>query len=356
MEPNNNLPSLPPNGDIETKSILRKAISANAALAKLNGYCITIPNETILLNTIILKEAKSSSEIENIITTNDDLYKALLKKDEIFNSSTKEVLNYREAIWKGYQLIDERNILTTNTIVTIQEILEKNRAGIRKLPGTTLMNDLTGEIIYIPPDNEKTIRDLLKNLEDYINTDDQIDPLIKLAVIHYQFESIHPFYDGNGRSGRILNVLYLILKGLLKSPFLYLSKYIITHKDLYYKYLQKVRDDNDWETWILFILDAIEQTSIETLFMIEEIRILMEETIIFCKNSLPKATYSKELVELLFVQPYTKIDFLVNSGIGERRTVSKYLTQLEKIGVLKSFKSWKEKIFINTKLYDLLKK
>ncbi len=217
------------------------------------------------------------------------------------------------------------------------------------------MNDQTGKVIYIPPDDEKVIRDLLRNLEEYINIDDEIDPLIKLGIIHYQFESIHPFYDGNGRTGRIINVLYLVLKGLLKSPILCLSSYIMKNKGNYYSYLQKVRDEDDWESWIMFMLEAVEKTSLETLNTVKSIRDLMEETINYCRENLPKTSYSKELIELLFVQPYTKIDFLVSNNIAERRTASKYLSQLEEIGVLESFKSWKENIYINKKLYELLK-
>ena len=356
MNANNDLPFLPPNEDVESVEILRKAIKANTALAKLNGYCSTIPNENILLDTIILKEAKASSEIENIITTNDRIYQAMLKKDDKYDAATKEVLNYREATWKGYNLINENNILTTKTIVEIQETLEKNRAGIRKQPGTTLMNDTTGEIIYIPPDNEEKIRVLLKNLEEYINIDDHVEPLIKLAIIHYQFESIHPFYDGNGRTGRILNVLYLVLKGLLKSPILYLSSYIIRNKGSYYRYLQNVREESGWKEWIMFILTAIEVTALETLETVRSIKELIEESVEFCREKLPKTTYSKELIELLFVQPYTKIDFLVKNEIAERRTASKYLSQLEEIGILESQKFGKEILFINKKLYELLKK
>ena len=356
MKANNDLPYLPPKEDVESVEILRKTIKANTALAKLNGYCSTIPNENILIDTIILKEAKASSEIENIITTHDRIYQAMLKKDDTYDAATKEVLNYREATWRGYNLISENTILTTKTIVEIQETLEKNRAGIRKQPGTTLTNGSTGEIIYISPDEEKIIRDLLRNLEEYINIDDNVDPLIKLAIIHYQFESIHPFYDGNGRTGRILNVLYLVLKGLLKTPILYLSSYIIRNKDIYYKYLQNVREENTWKEWILFILTAIEVTALETLETVSTIKDLMEETIEICRDKLPKTTYSKELIEILFVQPYTKIDFLVKNEIAERRTASKYLSQLEEIGILESRKIGKEILFINKRLYELLKK
>jgi len=217
------------------------------------------------------------------------------------------------------------------------------------------MNDQTGEIIYTPPDDEKVILKLLSNLEKYINQENKLDPLIQMSIIHYQFESIHPFYDGNGRTGRIINVLYLVQKELLRTPILYLSEYIIKHKDKYYELLQKVRIENAWEEWILFILKAVEATAKDTLDMISSIMQLMENTIDFCRNNLPKTTYSKELIELLFIQPYTKIEFLVKANLAERRTASKYLKQLKEIGVLESFKSGKETIYVNTKLYELLK-
>jgi len=355
LKPNNKLPLLPPINEIQTKKILNMAIKANRELAQLKGYCSLLPNESILLSSVILKEAAASSEIENIITTQDNLYKALISKVAKIDSSTKEVLNYRSAMWTGFNEIKKNGILTINVIKKIQEELEGNNAGIRKLPGTNLINDITGEIIYIPPDNEETILKLLNNLEKYINEDDDVDYLIKIAIIHYQFESIHPFYDGNGRTGRILNVLCLILKGLINNPILYLSSYIIKNKTKYYELLQNVRTLNDWENWIVFILKSIEITSIETLNLIKSIIELMNETMEYCKLKLPKNIYSKELVELLFYQPYTKIEYLVNAGIGERRTASKYLQELEKIKVVSSFQIWKEKIFVNEKLYRLLK-
>jgi len=355
-EPFNDLPHLPPNTDIETKTILNQAIRANRELARLKGYCSLLPNETILLNSIVLKEARTSSEIENIITTQDEIYKALAEGERKIDTATKEVLNYRSAIWAGYNELRKIGRLSLNTILNIQKELEGNNAGIRKLPGTSLMNDQTGEVIYTPPDNEKKIIDLLSNLEKYINSDNEIDPLIKMGIIHYQFESIHPFYDGNGRTGRIINVLYLVQKKLIDTPILYLSEYIIKSKEQYYNLLQEVRTDNEWEKWILFILKAVEETSKDTLQIISSIMDLMNETIQLCKEKLPKTTYSKELVELLFVQPYTKIEFLVNENIAERRTASKYLKQFEEIGVLESYKSWKETIYVNKKLYELLKK
>ncbi|MCP4179957.1 MAG: Fic family protein, partial [bacterium] len=235
--PNNELPYLPPKKDYETKSILKQAIKSNKELARLKGYCSLLPNSSILLSSIILKEATASSEIENIITTQDKLYIALLSKNMSIDSQTKEVLNYRSAVWTGFSEIKKNNILTVNTIIKIQAELEKNEAGIRIVPGTNLMNDITGEIIYTPPNDEKIINNLLKDLEKYINIDDDADPLIRMAIIHYQFESIHPFYDGNGRTGRIINVLYLVLKELLDNPILYLSSYIIKNKRDYYKLL-----------------------------------------------------------------------------------------------------------------------
>lgn len=353
--PYNELPLLPPNTDYETKKILKQAISANRELARLKGYCSLLPNDTILLSSIILKEATASSEIENIITTQDELYKALLSKELNIDPQTKEVLNYRSAVWIGYNEIKNKELLTTNTILQIQAELEGNNAGIRKVPGTSLINDRTGEIIYTPPSDEAIINKLLGNLERFINIDDDTDHLIKMAIIHYQFESIHPFYDGNGRTGRIINVLYLVLKGLLDSPILYLSSYIIKNKSLYYKLLQEVRTKKNWEDWILYILKAVELTAKDTLLIIESIITLMNNTMKYCREKLPNTIYSKELVELIFMQPYTKITYLVDAGIGERRTASKYLKALEEINVLESFKMGKEIIYVNRKLYNLLK-
>jgi len=352
----NQLPKLPPQSDVESKTILRHAITANRELARLKGYCSLLPNDSILLSSMILKEATASSEIENIITTQDELYKAIVGKDKIIDPQTKEVLNYRSALWLGFNEIKKSDILRINTILQIQEELEQNSAGLRKLPGTSLVNDLTGEVLYTPPDNEDVIIDLLSNLENYINSEDVIDPLIKMAIIHYQFESIHPFYDGNGRTGRIINVLYLVLKGLLDTPILYLSSYIIRNKPEYYKLIQKLHKDGDWESWIIYILKAVEATAKETYGIVSEIAKLLENTITICKDKLPKTIYSKELIELLFINPYTKIAHLVEANIAERRTASKYLKALEEIGVLDSFKLGKETIFVNKALYKLLKR
>lgn len=355
LVPANDLEFLPPKAEVESRSILKKAISANTELARLKGYCSRLPNETILLNTIVLQEARASSEIENIITTHDDLYQALVTDQSRVGAETKEVLNYRSAVWKGYELLRANEVITSRTILSIQQELEQNNAGIRKLPGTALVNDRTGEIVYTPPDNEQAILKLLKNFEEYANADDSVDPLIKMAILHYQFESIHPFYDGNGRTGRILNVLYLIKEHLIESPVLYLSRYIIRNKTRYYELLQRVRTDNDWNDWIDFMLTAVAQTAKLTLETSQRIVQLMEETIAYAREKLAKTTYSKELVELLFVQPYVKIEHLVANGIAERRTASKYLKELEQIGVLESYKAWRETIYINRQLMDVIR-
>ena len=346
---------LPLDIDIETKKVLKKSISASRALSKLNGIAKTIPNQNIIINSLVLQEAKDSSAIENIITTHDELYKSEIDKSNI-SQSTKEVNFYAQALKKGYSLVKENNLILTKHIVQIQSILENNDAGIRKQSGTTLKNEKTGEIIFTPPQNGTQIRELLSNLEQYINTEDNIEPLIKMAIIHHQFESIHPFYDGNGRTGRILNILYLVLNNLLDLPILYLSRYITKNKTTYYKLLQEVRDTNNWEEWILYILEGVEQISDETTNLIENINNLMIDTKKQIQDKLPKI-YSKDLLEVLFLHPYTKIDFLVNNNIvTTRQSASTYLKELEKIGILSSTKIGRSKFFINIKLYNMLKK
>lgn len=354
MEPNNNLKYLPPLVDIETKEILKQLNKSTRALAELKAYSEIIPNKDILISTIALQEAKASSEIENIITTNDSLYKAMATSELKIDPSTKEVLQYREALWYGVNSIKSKEIITTNMIIEIQQILEGNRGGIRKLPGTALKNALTGETVYTPPSGEDLIRKLLGNLEEYYNIPDDIDPLIKLAVTHYQFEAIHPFYDGNGRTGRILNILYLLKERLLDSPILYLSSYIIKNKREYYELLNRVTTDSNWESWILYMLKAIEFTSIETLNTAKEIKNLIDATIEFVKEKEPKI-YSKELIEFIFSEVYVKANQLVDNGLSSRKTVVKYLKALEDIGILQSEKVGREVIYINVALFNLLK-
>jgi len=354
--PFNDLPLLPPKAEIETKAILKKTISAGRALAELKGLGETIPNQTILVNSIILQEAKASSEIENIITTHDALFRAFSAKTTQIDPATKEVLRYREALWEGFSSLKDRPLLTTNLIIRIVQTIRANKAGIRNTPGTKVANAATGEVVFTPPEGDDIIRDKLKNLEDYIHAEDTVDPLIKLALIHYQFEAIHPFTDGNGRTGRILNILYLTSQQLLELPVLYLSKYIIEHKSDYYRLLRDVTEHQEWEPWILFMLDTVEQTATHTREKILAIRELLIKTLEITKENLPSRVYSKDLIELLFHQPYTKAKILVDAGIVARKTAANYLKELEKIGVLQIHKVGKENLYLNKELFEILSK
>jgi Fic family protein len=349
------LSNLPVNTELETKKVLKALPSAHAALAELKGIASTIPNQTILINTLGLQEAKDSSAIENIITTHDELYKSGLQLD--FRSiEAKEVQNYISAVKKGFELISRDGILSTKMILQIQEVLENNKAGFRKLPGTSLKNASSGEIVYTPPQDHETIIALMSNLEKYINDNEMqdIDPLIKMAVIHFQFESIHPFYDGNGRTGRIINILYLIQSKLQTLPILYLSKYIIRNKSDYYRYLQKVRDEGQWEEWILFIIKGIEETSRETIELILKIKGLMLEFKYRLRNNYK--FYSQELLNNLFKHPYTKIEFLVNDLEVTRLTAANYLNKLAEDNLLRKERLGTANYYINQQLFDLLTK
>ncbi|MEO6882542.1 MAG: Fic family protein [Bacteroidia bacterium] len=355
-KPFNNLPLLPPvTAEVETVKILRQLVKSSIALAELKGSSKILPNPEILLNAVILKEARASSEIENVITTQDKLYEALSSKGSKTDSATKEVLRYRVAMLYGFHFIKKKGYLSSNAIIEIQKRLEENNAGIRNLTGTALRNAVTGKIIYTPPDNLESINRLMTNLEKYLNEKDEISVLIKMAVQHYQFESIHPFYDGNGRTGRIINILYLIMNGMLETPVLYLSAYIIANKADYYRLLQEVRTKNNWEAWVLYILKGVEKTANETIEHVNEISRLFIKTQEFVKKNAPKS-YSKELVELLFEHPYCKSEYLTERLGISRITASKYLKELESIKVLKTKQVWKETLYINTKLFDLLKK
>lgn len=355
-KPFNSLPFLPPEKKlVETVPVLRQLVKSSVALAELKGIANTLPNPQILLNAVILKEARSSSEIENVITTQDKLYEALSAKAAQTDAATKEVLRYREAMLKGFSILQKKGFLNTNAIVEIQKTLEHNNAGIRKLPGTALKSAATGKVIYTPPDNHSTIMQLLKNFEDYLNDAGEIPPLIALAVQHYQFESIHPFYDGNGRTGRIINILYLVLHGLLETPLLYLSNYIIENKTDYYRLLQEVRTKRNWEAWILYMLTGVEQTAAKTIGQIKDINQLFSKTQEKIKKGLQK-TYNKELLEILFEHPYCKTEYITSRLGISRITATKYLKELESFGILKSKKIWKETLYINSELYNLLKK
>ena len=351
-KPYNRLPLLPPKADLETKEILTKTIKASRALAQLNGAIRNLPNNRLFLDTLHLQEAKASSEIENIITTNDDLYQAVVADKKFDNPATKEVISYKEAIWLGFKRFEKKPFITTNLCLELVQCIKQNSAGIRTTRGTTLSNT-KGDIIYTPPSGEEVIRDKMANLETFINENKSIDPLIKMAISHYQFEAIHPFSDGNGRTGRILLLLQLKLEQLLDIPALFLSDYIIEHKDKYYNSLRAVTERNDWSIFILYMLDMVEKTAIKGLNRLESIIQLMETTGQEIKEKLPKV-YSKDLVEVIFKLPYTKRQNLIDFDLGTPKTVGKYLIALEEKGFLRSVRVGKEKLYLNQKLMDIL--
>ncbi|MBC6365448.1 Fic family protein [Algoriphagus sp. AK58] len=345
---------LPYAEDLETKSILKQLPAAHAALAELKGIVQSIPNQIILLNTLGIQEAKDSSSVENIITTHDDLYKANLDFEVSISPDVKEVQNYVAAMKRGFELVKTQGLLTNQTILKIQETLEGNNAGFRKLPGTALKNAQTGETVYMPPQDPNEILSLMANLEQFINDPElsDYDPLVKMAIIHFQFESIHPFYDGNGRTGRILNILYLVLTGLQKLPILYLSSHIIRNKPDYYRLLQGVRENGAWESWISYMIRGVENTAKETIVLIEDLKVLMAEM----KNQLRDnyKFYSQELLNNLFAHPYTKIEFLVRDLGVSRITAANYLNQLAADGVLRKEKLGTGNYYVNEKLFALL--
>jgi Fic family protein len=350
--PYNDLPLLPPKKEFETKKILRKTITAGRALAQLNGTIINLPNPTLFIDTIYLQEAKASSEVENILTTNDELYKSFVADRKIENSATKEVLSYKEALWLGLEELKAKPFITTNLCLKIVQCIKQNNAGIRVTPGTSLATN-KGEVIYTPPTGEDIIREKLANLEKFINEENEIDPLIKMALLHYQFEAIHPFADGNGRTGRILLLLYLKLSGLLEIPAIYLSDYIIRNKSDYYKKLRGVTENEEWEDFIFYMLDMVEQMAIQGFERLKQIIKAMEEMTQEIKTKLPKI-YSKDLVELLFRLPYTKRQNLIDEKIGNAKTVGNYLILLEKNGILESIRVGKEKLYLNKSLLQIL--
>jgi Fic family protein len=352
--PYNDLPLLPPQAEIENITILKKTITASRALSELKGALTNLPNPTLFIDTINLQEAQASSAIENIITTQDELFKASIAEKKNDNLATKEVMHYKDALWQGVELIEKRPILTTNLFVTLMQIIKENQSGIRNVLGTQLKNPITGKVVYTPPEGEQVIREKLKNLEDFIHANDTIDPLVKMAIIHYQFEAIHPFFDGNGRTGRIILLLYLKMTGLLDLPALYLSDYIIQHKDKYYTYLRKVTEEGNWENWILYMLDMVEQTASKGRIQIAAIENLMNEMGKEIQQKLPKV-YSKDLMEELFRLPYTKRNQLEKAGLGNLKTVGNYLKELETKGFLKSEQVGKEKLYLNFKLLEVLK-
>ena len=354
------IPTLPLPYDLETKEVLKQVNKANRKLAELKGVAQTIPNERILISSLTLQEAKDSSAVENIVTTQDDLYRAGLDTSyQFINAATKEVLFYRDAINEGFRMVRNKDILTLNDIKRVQEILEQNSAGFRTTPGTQLKRENDGAIVYTPPQDGQEIIGFMANLEQFINDGEmsQLDPLIKMAIIHHQFESIHPFYDGNGRTGRIINILYLVISGLLDLPILYLSRYITRNKGEYYHLIQAIRDKNtdnaaEWEAWILFLLKGVETTAEDTILLVKNIGSLMAEYKGIIRPDFG-SKYNHELLNGLFYHPYTKIDHVVHNMQVSRQTAAKYLDRIVALGLLRKEKMGKENYYINTKLMNL---
>ncbi len=341
---------LPPTEALETWAVLKKLPAARSALAELKGLVAAIPNESILLDTLPLQEAKDSSAIENIITTHDELFNAELQLGE--SQAAKEVQRYASALRLGTRLVHQFGFLSTNHIAQIQEELKRDNGGYRRLPGTTLKNQ-RGEVVYTPPQDHTTILHLMGNLEQYLNDDSlhDVNPSVKMAVLHFQFESIHPFYDGNGRTGRILNILYLVLKGLLDIPVLYLSRFITHNKADYYHHLQAVRDTGAWEPWLLYLLTGIEQTARESIVLIKEMRALMQQT----KQQLRTYKfYSQDLLNNLFRHPYTRIEFLQQELNVSRPTAASYLNKLAEDGILVNHRQVNSNYYVNQPLFALL--
>lgn len=355
-----NIPKLPLDFDFETKAIMRQVTKSNRRLAELKGVALRIPNENILLSSLVLQEALDSSAVENIVTTSDELYRAELDiKGGLTNAATKEVLNYREAMQVGFDMVRRNRLLTLNDIKQIQKTLEHNNAGFRTVPGTKLKSS-KGEVVYIPPQSGEDVARYMSNLEQYINDPEihDIDPLIKMAIIHHQFESIHPFYDGNGRTGRIIAILYLVENDLLDLPILYLSRYITHNKGEYYRLIQRIRDNDpdnaeDWEKWVLFILKGVEETAIETIRLVKSISALMAKYKNILKPLFGKQ-YKHELLNNLFFHPYTKIEFMERDMSVQRKTAAKYLdTIVSETGLLKKQKLGRSNYYINTELMEL---
>lgn len=349
------LQNLPYPQDLETLKVLKLLPKAHRALAELKGVAQSIPRQDILINTLALQEAKDSSEVENIVTTHDEIYKASIGIEKFTSSQAKEVQNYIVAMKTGYKIVSKNNFLSINHIKQIQQILESNNAGFRKVPGTTLKNQNTDAVVYTPPQSNEAIVQLMENLEEFINKPEclDIDHLIKMALFHFQFESIHPFYDGNGRTGRILNILYLIQYQLLDTPILYLSKYIIQHKNEYYQLLQQVRDTGEWDAYLCYMLTAVTNTAEDTLVKVKNIKIAMAEYKLILRENYK--FYSQDLLNHLFKQPYTKIEFLQKELVISRITAANYLNQLAEDGHLTKFKIGRTNYYVNNIVLNVLK-
>ncbi len=358
LTPTYDLPALPPPGELETPAVLRLLVHAHRHLAELKGRAASMPNQGILIDTLALQEAKASSEIENIITTQDELFQAGALFDTPTSAAAKEVSNYRDALKRGFDALTEnQGLLTCNSIIEMFRVLKRTDEGFRVTPGTALKLEATGNLVYVPPQDPTEVVNAMTALERFINDEAESsqDPLIKMAVIHHQFESIHPFTDGNGRVGRIINVLYLTKVGLLEIPVLYLSRYIIQHKAEYYRLLQSVRDDGVWEPWLLFMLRAVSTTALQTLDLVEGMRTLMAEY----KQRLrahASVRYSQDLLNNLFRHPYTRIEF-VQADLGvTRQTAARYLEQLAAAGLVQKQQHGRNNYYINTPLVALLRR
>jgi len=349
--PYNDLPRLPPKVEVETRAVLKQCIAARAALGELKQAALRIPNQAMLINTLPLLEAQASSEIENIVTTTDKLFRNV-GCEEHADPATKEALRYSRALFEGFKALSEHP-LSTRTAERICSTLKGVDMKVRKVPGTALVNSATNETIYTPPVGETLLRDLLANWERFIHNEPELDPLIRLGIAHYQFEAIHPFTDGNGRTGRVINSLFLIQERLLTLPILYLSRHIIGNRADYYRLLQMVTSDQAWEPWLIYLIRGIEETAVWTTAKIDAIDALANHTTDYVRSRLPKI-YSHELINLIFKLPYCRIGNLVSEGIAKRQTASSYLKQLTGIGVLADVETTKEKLFIHPKLFALL--
>lgn len=356
-QPFNDLPDLPPNFNLNQPEILQNLVRASRQLGELKGLCMTLPNPNILINTIVLQESRESSAIENIVTTNDELFQAVADNGTT-NNAAKEVLSYRKAIYQGLEMMQNRkNLITTNMLVEVVQAIKENQSGIRSTSGTALKNAITGEVVYTPPCCEDVIREKLESLEKFINDDmdSSIDPLIKMALIHYQFESIHPFLDGNGRTGRILNVLYLVQQGLLPQPVLYLSSYINANKQVYYRLLREVTEKDNWQDWVMFLLTSVGEMAQSTSQRIRDILVLkkqIEEQV----KAILGTSFSHELIQLMFTVPYLKIDSLVSNQLAHRQTASTWLKKLANEHILQIKKIGKTNYYINWQLMEVLSK
>jgi Fic family protein len=354
-QPYNTLPPIPPPQDVETKDVLKKCVMARTALAALQQATALIPDQDVLISSVPLlglREAKDSSEIENIVTTNDKLFQYANVDPEHADPATKETLRYRKALLKGFESLDERP-LTTRTAVEVCRAITDIDLDLRRTTGTHLRNHATGKVIYTPPEGEPVLRELMANWESFLHDGSDMDPLVRMAIAHYQFEAIHPFPDGNGRTGRILNILILVQERLLDLPVLYLSRYINDHRNDYYRLLLGVTLEGAWGAWVLFMLDAVEMTAHWTREKILAVRLLMEETVRHVREAAPK-TYRRELVETIFKKPYCRIGDLVEAGVGNRTTASKYLKDLVEVGVLQEKKSGRDRIYLHVRFFDLL--